>query len=157
MKREFRLDEAIKEKESLIEDLQAINRNIQKENLMPTGVERSFDIPKLLTKASLLKKNLILIKLAIQEANCANCETVNGEKYSIQRYIFELSEKKTDRQNLYTLPTRNGSTHTCVITRAKVDEETQALNKRIRLIESKLTDLNHSVTITIENYNTVEN
>jgi hypothetical protein len=153
VKKEFRLDEAIKEKESLIEDLKTINENIQRENQMPINIERSFDIPKLVKQADLLRTNLINIKLKIQEANNTPREKVGDVSYSLQRYIFELSELKVQRQNLLKLPTRNDSTRTCVITRGNVDTLVQNLNKQIRAFEAKLTDLNHSIVITIEDYN----
>jgi hypothetical protein len=95
---------------------------------------------------------MVALKLLIQEANLKITE---GETNSLQHYVFLLSEKKRQIDNVKAIPTFEGPlavkdkiiTYSVVFNNRDKEDWLDKLSKEYREISNKLTKINSSLTI----------
>jgi len=150
------LNEALQLKETIQDKLSRYQAIFKNENSIPKARKRNWDLKKLAKNEEDLRQKMVTLKLLIQEANLVVPE---GEKHSISYYVFLLSERKRQINNLRAMPTDEGLhvfndtaikvVYECVFNSTKVEEMITDLNKEYREISNKLTELNCKITINL--------
>jgi hypothetical protein len=153
----IKLSEAIQLKEEIQEKLTRYQFTLRNENSIPSGRKRNYDLKKLVKDEEDLRQKMVTLKLLIQVANLT---VPDGEKESIQYFIFTLSEKDRQVKNLMVMPTDEGplvlnstsSTtvkYTVIFTQKDKDEWIQKLKKECREISNKLTKFNGETKVNL--------
>lgn len=152
------LNEALKLKETIQDKLTRYQFILKNENSVPSGRKRNYDLKQIVKDEEDLRQHMIALKLLMQEANLS---IQKGETYSIQYYVFLLSERTRQMNNLKAMPTDEGPLiltknssnitvkFTCIFNDTKKKEWLEEFNKECREISDKLTKLNDTTTITV--------
>jgi len=148
------LNEALQLKETIQDRLIRYQNIFKNENSIPAGQKRNYDIKGLVKKDEDLRQKMVALKLLIQEANLLILE---GEKHCISYYVFLLSERLRQINNIKIMPTDEGSlsfkgyqaVFTCILNKVFKDEWLDQLKKEYREIQNKLIELNGKVKITL--------
>jgi hypothetical protein len=148
------LNEALQLKETIQDKLTRCQYIFKNENSVPSGRKRNYNLKKLVKEDEDLRQQMVTLKLLIQEANLRIPE---DDAHSISYYVFLLSERKRQINNLKAMPTDEGPLpikdfvvkYECVFNNADKDEWLNKLNKEYREISNKLTKLNGQITINL--------
>jgi hypothetical protein len=146
------LNEALQLKETIQDKLTRYQFIFKNENSIPSGRKRNYNLKKLIKEDEDLRQNMVTLKLLIQEANLLIPE---NESHSISYYVFLLSERSRQINNIKAMPTDEGPLlikdivikYDCVFNNAYKDEWLNKLNKEYREISNKLTKLNSQIQI----------
>jgi hypothetical protein len=159
MKQTLQLNRILKIKEDLEESIKRDDLTIQKSNSIIVGNDRSIDIREALELLGTKEKQLVHLKLAIQEANMKyHKDPEKGhETYSNFYYIYTLSNLKRKRTFYLKLNTTNGYkeggkgtvNYSAEITQQEVNRELAELNQKIQEIEIKLANFNHNTEVEV--------
>jgi len=158
-KTKLQLNKVLKIKESLEESIKRDDTDIQRFNSIIVGNNRTIDIRKTEEDRELKEKQLILLKLSIQEANMQKHE---GEEMSNFYYVYQLSNLKR-LKNFYTnskMRTTDGYTtshtgtvnYTAIILQDEVNKKLKEIDQEISEIEIKLANFNHKTEVEVELY-----
>lgn len=148
------LNEALQLKETIQDKLTRYQFIFRNENSVPSGRKRNYNLKKIAKEDEDLRQNIVTLKLLIQEANLLVSE---DETHSISYYVFLLSERKRQINNLKAMPTIEGPLpikdiivkYECVFNNVDRDEWINKLNKEYREISNKLTKLNGQAIINL--------
>lgn len=159
----IKMNEALQLKETIQDKLTRYQFIFKNENSIPSGRKRNYNLKKLVKDDEDLRQKMVVLKLLIQKANLSVAE---NEKQSISYYVFTLSEKKRQIDNLKAMPTDEGSRvikggmnggvptigeiivkYDCVFNNVDKNNWIDKLNKEYYEISNKLTKLNSEVTI----------
>jgi hypothetical protein len=147
------LNEALQLKDTIQDKLIRYQFIFKNENSVPLGRKRNYDLKALVKKDEDLRQNMVTLKLLIHEANLFIPEK---ETHNIAYYVFLLSERKRQINNLKAMPTVEGLSYlksdkelkfSVIFNDEKKTEWIDKLNKEYRDISNKLTELNTIVTI----------
>jgi hypothetical protein len=158
------LNEALQLKETIQDKLTRYQFILKNENSVPAGRKRNYDLKKLVKDEEDLRQNMVTLKLLIQAANLF---VASEETQSISYYVFLMSERKRQIDNLKVMPTDEGPLvlsagtldknavknitvkYTCIFNNKDKEEMITKLNKEYREISNKLTKLNGETTINL--------
>lgn len=159
MKQTLQLNRILKIKEDLEEGIKRDDLTIQKSNSIIVGNDRSIDIRETLELMETKERQLVNLKLAIQEANMMfHKDPEKGhDTYSNFFYIYTLSNLKRRRTFYLKLNTTNGYkeggkgtiNYAAEITQEEVNRELRDLNQKIQEIEIKLANFNHNTEVEV--------
>ena len=147
------INEALQLKEQIQEKLSRNQTIFKTENSVPVSRKRNYNLKKLITADEDLRRKMVALKLLIQEANLKITE---GETNSLQHYVFLLSEKKRQIDNVKAIPTFEGPlpvkkdkiiTYSVVFNNRDKEDWLDKLSKEYREISNKLTKINSNLTI----------
>ena len=146
------INEALQLKEQIQEKLSRNQIIFKTQNSVPVSRKRNYNLKKLITADEDLRRKMVALKLLIQEANLKITE---GETNSLQHYVFLLSEKKRQIDNVKAIPTFEGPfavkdkiiTYSVVFNNRDKEDWLDKLSKEYREISNKLTKINSSLTI----------
>lgn len=146
------INEALQLKEQIQEKLSRNQTIFKTENSVPVSRKRNYNLKKLITADEDLRSKMVALKLLIQEANLKITE---GETNSLQHYVFLLSEKKRQIDNVKAIPTFEGPlavkdkiiTYSVVFNNRDKEDWLDKLSKEYREISNKLTKINSNLTI----------
>lgn len=160
----IKLNEALQLKETIQDKLSRYQFILKNENSVPAGRKRNYDLKKLVKDEEDLRQNMVTLKLLIQAANLF---VASEETQSISYYVFLMSERKRQIDNLKAMPTDEGPfllsagsldkkaeknitvKFTCCFNNKDKEEWITKLNKEYREISNKLTKLNGETTINL--------
>lgn len=162
------LNEALQLKEAIQDKLSRYQFILKNENSVPVDRKRNYDLKKLVKDEEDLRQNMVTLKLLIQGANLF---VSTGETHSISYYVFLMSERKRQIDNLKSMSTDEGLSvlntinpsapyksielkqkmvsvkFSCIFNLKEKEEWLTKLNKEYRDISNKLTKLNGEITI----------
>ena len=149
------MNEALQLKETVQRKLLQNQFVFRNENSIPSDAKRSYNLKKLAKEDEDLRQKMVTLKLLIQEANLRIPE---GETNVVSYYIFLLSERKRQIDNIRAMPTDEGSRilsdnntikYNCTFNNADKNDWLNKLNKEYREISNKLTKINSELIVSL--------
>jgi len=158
------LSDAVILKNRIQDKLTRNQQILREENTLPKKQKRNFNLTKILAESETLRDQMVTLKLLIQEANLVIAE---GEKHPISYYVYWLSEKKREQDNLKALKCLEGPQPmsllnyktpksqdvlvdcSCHISSSTREEMLSKVSKEYYDILEKLTKLNNTIRITL--------
>jgi len=142
------ISKALKEKNKLALEYQKVLRKALQNNSSVVGSEKNYSGKELLTKAILLRDDLIVLKTKIHTAS-----------QPIREKIFAISELKSYLQSIESMPTKNGkevinnyngnteTLYVAEITQIELDEMVENVKAGIELMQDEIDTFNAITSI----------
>lgn len=142
------LSRALRYKKRIVEKIRKLEAEVQENNSKVEGEEREVDVRLALRQREAWVNHLVAFKLALQEAT-----------RPIQKLVFELAETKAELSFLQRVGTFHGTqkaryrdeptmTYTAELRKKEVDTLTEALQKRVDELQTKIDA--HNATTNLE-------
>ena len=150
------LSKALELKDQIQDKLKSNHTILKLENSVLVGQKRNYNLKKIVKDSIELQERLVTLKILIQDANL---QVIPKETDCISRYVYSLSEKKTQILNLGSMMKKavegtgtdeKGNTVTYdkpVYTRPELEDWINILKKECSAIEKKLTELNNLIVV----------